>query len=338
MPLTIRVPSISKPNIQAPNVRAPTVQTPTVRTPTVRTPTVNTPTVRTPTINTPNVRAPTVRTPTLPTAPTVQKPGVPQVRTPNMPQVRTPNMPQAPNVRVPNMPNVPNAHQTLANVTPTIEYYDPVTGQTTTGSQQNTTNNTVVVVNNNKGPGLLVRAIWFIFIGWWLGFWWMAIGWWLCFSIIGLPIGLMMLNRLPGVMTLKPRKFHTTVNISNSNYGNSSVQVQTGGSLQVNFFIRAVYFLVFGWWVGAFYSVIAYFMCLLIFTLPAGILMLNYLPAVLTLRRNQDSVEVNSGQTREMTLTEYAQVLDNAKTETRLMMLSFAWALLPARQSLKISA
>jgi uncharacterized membrane protein YccF (DUF307 family) len=46
------------------------------------------------------------------------------------------------------------------------------------------------------------RALWFICVGWWLGAIWMSIAYFLCLIIIGLPLGIMMFNRIGGVMTL----------------------------------------------------------------------------------------------------------------------------------------
>ena len=50
---------------------------------------------------------------------------------------------------------------------------------------------------------ILIRAIYFIFIGWWFSLIWSIIGYFLCVSIIGLPFGLWMLNRIPKVTTLR---------------------------------------------------------------------------------------------------------------------------------------
>ncbi|HEY3231671.1 MAG TPA: YccF domain-containing protein, partial [Roseiflexaceae bacterium] len=61
-----------------------------------------------------------------------------------------------------------------------------------------------IIVTRNDGASLLIRAIYFIVIGWWLSGIWAAIAWLLCVTIIGLPLGLYMLNRLPQVVTLKP--------------------------------------------------------------------------------------------------------------------------------------
>ena len=56
------------------------------------------------------------------------------------------------------------------------------------------------------------RAIWFICIGWWFGAIWMSVAYvlcllacffcWLTVPLALLPLGLMMFNRIGGVMTL----------------------------------------------------------------------------------------------------------------------------------------
>jgi len=48
----------------------------------------------------------------------------------------------------------------------------------------------------------LVRLIYFVFIGWWFSLGWSLVAWFLCVTIIGLPLGVLMLNRLPAVTTL----------------------------------------------------------------------------------------------------------------------------------------
>ena len=56
-----------------------------------------------------------------------------------------------------------------------------------------------------QGPGLLVRALWFMFIGWWLTGIVSAIAWLAMITIIGLPLGIWLINRIPTVITLRPR-------------------------------------------------------------------------------------------------------------------------------------
>ena len=45
--------------------------------------------------------------------------------------------------------------------------------------------------------------LYFMFIGWWAGYIWLNIGFFFCALIITLPLGLVMLNRLPPVLTLR---------------------------------------------------------------------------------------------------------------------------------------
>jgi uncharacterized membrane protein YccF (DUF307 family) len=48
----------------------------------------------------------------------------------------------------------------------------------------------------------LLRALWFVLIGWWLSALWLAAAWALCTVIIGLPFGFWMFDRVPAVITL----------------------------------------------------------------------------------------------------------------------------------------
>lgn len=50
--------------------------------------------------------------------------------------------------------------------------------------------------------GLLVRAAWFIFVGLWASLAWMVVAYFFMLTIIGIPLGLMMVNRLPFVFSL----------------------------------------------------------------------------------------------------------------------------------------
>src|SRR5579864_6074135 len=61
----------------------------------------------------------------------------------------------------------------------------------------------------NQGPSFFMRVLYFIFIGWWAGFFWLNLGFFLCFTVVLIPVGLVMLNNLPGVMTLRPKDVQT---------------------------------------------------------------------------------------------------------------------------------
>jgi uncharacterized membrane protein YccF (DUF307 family) len=49
---------------------------------------------------------------------------------------------------------------------------------------------------------LLIRLLYFVVIGWWLSLLWMIASYFLMVTIIGIPLGLMMVNRLPYVFSL----------------------------------------------------------------------------------------------------------------------------------------
>jgi uncharacterized membrane protein YccF (DUF307 family) len=135
--------------------------------------------------------------------------------------------------------------------------------------------------SGSQGPGLLVRILWFVFLGWWLAGLANVIGYLLCLTIVGLPAGFMLFNRIPSILTLRPRTIHTTTTIGDDGIVHVSETIVT----QRNFFLRALWFLVIGWWFGAIWSVIAFTLCVLVITLPFGVMAYNRLPAVMTLRR-----------------------------------------------------
>ena len=64
-------------------------------------------------------------------------------------------------------------------------------------------------VNVNIGKphqvNMILRIIYFFCIGFWLGMLWLSIALGFMASFIGLPIGLLMINRLGSVMTLSRR-------------------------------------------------------------------------------------------------------------------------------------
>lgn len=143
----------------------------------------------------------------------------------------------------------------------------------------------VVIVNQQSGPNILVRLIWFVILGMWLGSIATFVGYALCLIVIGLPIGLMILNNLPKIMTLRP----SSRNISVATMGNTTVV--TLGTAQRNFLLRVVYFFLVGWWLSFFWIALAWLLAMF-WWLPPGLCMLgafwlfDRIPAVMTLRRN----------------------------------------------------
>jgi uncharacterized membrane protein YccF (DUF307 family) len=50
---------------------------------------------------------------------------------------------------------------------------------------------------------IVLRALWFVFVGWWLAAIVMTVAYALCMTVIGLPIGFLMFDWVPGVLTLR---------------------------------------------------------------------------------------------------------------------------------------
>ena len=134
-----------------------------------------------------------------------------------------------------------------------------------------------VVVQRSDGAGLLIRALYFVLIGWWLSAIWAAIAWVLCVTIIGLPLGVMMLNRLPQVVTLKPSRGDLLITPAG--------QVVEMAVRQRPFLLRAIYFLLIGWWLSAIWLAIAWALNVSIIGMLIGFWMFNRTPAIVSLAR-----------------------------------------------------
>lgn len=72
--------------------------------------------------------------------------------------------------------------------------------QTTTISESG--NVTTISRSHRKQRSLLLRAFYFVLIGWWAALLWMIVAYFLTLTIILIPVGIMMLNRLPEIYTL----------------------------------------------------------------------------------------------------------------------------------------
>ncbi len=136
---------------------------------------------------------------------------------------------------------------------------------------------TTTVVRERGGVNLLLRALYFIFFGLWLSGIWAAVAWVLCVTIIGLPFGLWMLNRLPQVTTLRAQPSDLVI-LADGRVYQRDVR-------QAPLLLRALYFLAIGWWLSALWLVAAWALCTVIIGMPLGFWMFNRVPAVITLAR-----------------------------------------------------
>jgi uncharacterized membrane protein YccF (DUF307 family) len=133
-------------------------------------------------------------------------------------------------------------------------------------------------IQRDRGVNLILRALYFIFFGLWFSGIWAAVAWFLSVTIIGLPLGVWMLNRLPQVTTLQPQRDDLVVT--------SDGRVFSSRVPQRPFVLRTIYFLLIGWWFSAIWMAAAWALSSSIIGLPLGFLMFNAVPAVMTLQRN----------------------------------------------------
>jgi uncharacterized membrane protein YccF (DUF307 family) len=124
----------------------------------------------------------------------------------------------------------------------------------------------------------IFRVIWFFVLGWELTGLWILAAWILNVTIIGLPVGLWMIDRVPQVLTLKAQRgvWELDVKKGRSRY----VAVE-----QYSWLIRGLYFVFIGWWMSLLWAASAWILCATIIGLPIGVLMLHALPMVTTLQR-----------------------------------------------------
>jgi uncharacterized membrane protein YccF (DUF307 family) len=117
-------------------------------------------------------------------------------------------------------------------------------------------------------PPLVVRAVWFVFVGWWLTGLWLWVAWLLNVTIIGIPLGIKLINRVPLVLSLKRRDPPIEKRDAHTQY-----------SLPV----RAVWFVFVGWWASGVWTGLAYALMLTVIGIPLGVWMYNQLPFVVSL-------------------------------------------------------
>ena len=126
-----------------------------------------------------------------------------------------------------------------------------------------------------------MRALWFIFIGWWLSGVVATIAWFAMITIIGLPLGIWLINRIPTVITLRPRTRQVQQMVDSAGF-TRFVDVPVA---QVSWVVRGVWFIFVGWWASAIVMAIGWLLIVLILTIPIGLWMFNRVPFVASLYR-----------------------------------------------------
>jgi uncharacterized membrane protein YccF (DUF307 family) len=139
----------------------------------------------------------------------------------------------------------------------------------------------VTRVREDQQVPFLLRVIWFFLVGWYVALPWILVAWFLNLTIIGMPLGVWMLNRVPLVLTLRAQRGYNIAQVRDG-------EVVSWGYRTVDqhpFVLRALYFLLIGWWFSLAWSILAWLLSVSIVGLPLGVWMFNRLPEITTLMR-----------------------------------------------------
>jgi uncharacterized membrane protein YccF (DUF307 family) len=137
------------------------------------------------------------------------------------------------------------------------------------------------IVELKTGPSILVRAVWYVLVGWWLTGFVMALAWLLAVTIIGLPLTLYLVNRIPTVLTLRPRSQQFELVTG----ADGVTRYERIATEQSGLLIRLLWFVLVGWWASLAWMVASYLLMLTIICIPLGLMMINRLPFVFSLHR-----------------------------------------------------
>lgn len=137
-------------------------------------------------------------------------------------------------------------------------------------------------VREEPGMPFIVRVLWFFLVGWHVTLYWIVAAWLINLTIIGMPLGVWMLNRVPLVLTLRMQRGYNVA----STRGDDSIEWRYQNVPQRSWLIRVLYFVLIGWWFSLIWSLLAWLLCVSIIGLPFGVWMLNRLPEVTTLMKH----------------------------------------------------
>jgi uncharacterized membrane protein YccF (DUF307 family) len=63
-------------------------------------------------------------------------------------------------------------------------------------------NTTVISQSQVRQRNILLRILYFVLIGWWLSAIVMELAWFLCLTILGMPLGFWLFDKVPAVLSL----------------------------------------------------------------------------------------------------------------------------------------
>ena len=139
----------------------------------------------------------------------------------------------------------------------------------------------IILGQQKQGPGFIVRALWFVCVGWWLSAFGILLGYFLMLTIFGIPLAFGVFNRVPQMLTLRPRSNQWSIETVDGITRISQTTIK-----QHPWWLRALYFGFFGFWFGAIWITLAWSLAIFILPLPLSLWMLDRISAVMTLQRH----------------------------------------------------
>jgi len=154
---------------------------------------------------------------------------------------------------------------------------DPSPGNS--GGQTVNQNVNVTIEQEDTSPSIVVRGAYFLLFGWWASGVWLSIAWLLNLTIIGMPLGIKMINFVPKIVSLKDRKIETVRTVDKD----GNVNIKQGTTDQYSLPLRAAYFLLVGWWASGIWMFFAWLASITIIGLPLAVWMYDRLPFIVSL-------------------------------------------------------
>jgi uncharacterized membrane protein YccF (DUF307 family) len=137
------------------------------------------------------------------------------------------------------------------------------------------------VIEVDTGPGCLVQILWFAFVGWWAGQLWIAIAYLALITIVGIPIAVVMFNKLPQILALRSPKKKVITSFDDASWISFEQKEQ-----QFPLIVRAIYFVLIGWWLTGLWVELGFILCATIIGMPIGFRMFDAIPMILSLHRD----------------------------------------------------
>jgi uncharacterized membrane protein YccF (DUF307 family) len=123
--------------------------------------------------------------------------------------------------------------------------------------------------SDSDAPSFAIRAVWFLLVGWWATGIWLGVAWFLNVTVVGLPLGIKMINVTPKLLSLKERDFVD--------------EDGAPGTQRYGLLVRGIWFVFVGWWASGIWMSVAYVFTVSIVGIPVAVIMYNKLPFVVSL-------------------------------------------------------